>query len=82
MEGEREEGTEREGRGRIITFCVRRSRGEMYSGHGRLYVCVSVCPLLHSRTTACMTAKLTADMHFERDHLLFGMNENKIDTRH
>jgi len=45
-------GQKDRGRGRIITFCVRRSRGEMYSGHGRLYVGVSVCPLLHSRTTA------------------------------
>jgi len=30
----------------FITFRVRRSRrqGEMYIGHGRLYVCVSICP--------------------------------------
>jgi len=29
----------------FITFCVRRSRGEMYSGHGRVcvYVCLCVC---------------------------------------
>jgi len=28
---------------RLITFRVRRSRGEMYIGHGRLCACVSVC---------------------------------------
>jgi len=28
---------------RLITFRMRRSRGEMYSGHGRLCVCLSVC---------------------------------------
>ena len=35
------------------TFRVRRSRGEMYIGHGRhvcLTVCVSVCPSSHSHT--------------------------------
>jgi len=26
----------------LITFCVRHSRGEMYIGHGHLYVCLSV----------------------------------------
>jgi len=26
-----------------VTFRVRRSRGEMYIGHGRLCVCVSAC---------------------------------------
>jgi len=32
----------------FITFRVRRSRGEMYIGHARLCVCMSVCPtLLH-----------------------------------
>jgi len=36
---------------RFITFRVRRSRGEMYIGHGRLSVCVSVCPSPHSHTT-------------------------------
>ena len=36
----------------LITSHVRRSRGEMYSCHGRLCVCVSVCPLPHSHTTA------------------------------
>jgi len=34
----------------IIAFHVKRSRGEMYSGHGRLSVCLSVCPLPHSYT--------------------------------
>jgi len=34
----------------LITFRVRRSRGEMYIGHGRL--CVFVCPSPHSHTTA------------------------------
>jgi len=36
----------------IITFCVMHlhSRGKMYSGHGHL--CLSVCPLPHSHTTA------------------------------
>jgi len=28
----------------FITFRVTHSRGEMYIGHGRLCVCVSVCP--------------------------------------
>jgi len=32
----------------LITFRLRRSRGEMYSGHGRL----CVYPSLHSHTTA------------------------------
>jgi len=27
----------------IITFRVRRSRGEMYIGHGHLCMCLSVC---------------------------------------
>jgi len=27
----------------LITFRVRRSRGEMYIGHGRLWVCLCVC---------------------------------------
>ena len=36
----------------IVTFCVGRSRGEMYSGHGRLCVCVYVCPSPHSHTTS------------------------------
>jgi len=36
----------------ISPFRVRRSRVEMYSGHGRLCVCVSVCPSPHSHTTA------------------------------
>jgi len=30
----------------VITFRVRRSRGEMYIGHGRLSVCVCVCVCL------------------------------------
>ena len=38
---------------RIFTSCVRyNSRGEMYIGHDRLCVCVSVCPSPHSHTTA------------------------------
>jgi len=32
----------------FITFCVRRSRGEIYISHGRL----SVCPSPHSHTIA------------------------------
>ena len=28
---------------RVTTFRVRHSRGEVYIGHGRLRVCVSVC---------------------------------------
>jgi len=42
----------------FITFRVRRSRGEMYIGHARLYVCLcvciclSVCPSPHSHTNA------------------------------
>jgi len=36
----------------VIAFCVRLSRGEMYSGHTRLRVCLSVCPSPHSHTTA------------------------------
>ena len=31
----------------IITFSARRSQGEMYTGHGRLCVCLSVCLLAH-----------------------------------
>ena len=27
----------------LVIFRVRRSRGEMYTGHGRLCVCMSVC---------------------------------------
>jgi len=36
----------------VITFGVRRSRGEMYISHGHLCVCLSVCPSPHSHTTA------------------------------
>jgi len=36
----------------FITFCVKCSRSEMYIGHGRLCVCLSVCPSPHSYTTA------------------------------
>ena len=39
----------------FVTFRVKHSQGEMYSGHGRLCVCVSVCLLClspHSYTTA------------------------------
>jgi len=39
----------------VITLRVRRSQREMYIGHGRLFVCVSVClpvcPSPHSHTT-------------------------------
>jgi len=35
----------------LITLRVSRRR-EMYSGHPRLSVCVSVCPSPHSYTTA------------------------------
>jgi len=35
----------------FITFCMRHSRGEMYIGLGRLYICVSVCASPHSHTT-------------------------------
>jgi len=37
---------------KFITFRVRRSRGEMYIGHGRLCVFVPVCPSPHSHITA------------------------------
>jgi len=30
----------------LITFRVRRSRGEMYIGHGRLCLCVCLCVCL------------------------------------
>ena len=36
----------------VITFRVRRSRGEMYIGHGRLSVCVCMC--------VCVCLSLTA----------------------
>ena len=36
----------------IFTFRVSRRRREMYSGHGRLCVCLCVCRSPHSRTTA------------------------------
>jgi len=36
----------------LITFRVRVSRNEMYNGHGRLCVCLSLCPSPHSHTTA------------------------------
>jgi len=40
----------------LFIFRVRRSRGEMYIGHGRLCaclsVCLSVCPSPHSHTAA------------------------------
>ena len=36
----------------MFTFRMRRSRGEMYIGHSRLCVRVSVCPSPHSHTTA------------------------------
>jgi len=38
-------------RGLVITCRSRHSRDEMYICHGRLCVCVSVCPSPHSRTT-------------------------------
>jgi len=31
----------------VITFRVRRNRGEMYIGHGRLYVCLSLAAFPH-----------------------------------
>ena len=33
--------------GLFVTFSVKRSRGEMYSGHGRLSVCLSVAAFPH-----------------------------------
>jgi len=36
----------------VIAFRVSRRRREMYTGHARLSVCVSVCPSHHSHTTA------------------------------
>jgi len=36
----------------VVTFRVRRSRGEMYIGHGRLCICACVCPSPHFHTTA------------------------------
>jgi len=36
------DGLQHKGNPRIITFRVRRSRGEMYIGYGRLCVCLSV----------------------------------------
>ena len=44
----------------VISFRVRRSRGEMYSGHGRLCVCVyvSVCSSPHSHITARTGCKM------------------------
>jgi len=35
----------------LVTFPVRRSRGEMYIGYGRLCVCVFVCPSPHFQTS-------------------------------
>jgi len=34
----------------VITFRVRRSRGEMYIGHSRLCVCLSLDAFPHART--------------------------------
>jgi len=34
--------------GMVITFRVRRRRREMYCGHPRLCVCLSVCPRPHA----------------------------------
>ena len=31
----------------LVTFCVSRRRREMYCGHARLCVCLSVCPWPH-----------------------------------
>jgi len=39
----------------VITFRVRHSRGEIYIGHGRLCVCMSVCPSHHSHTRLTIT---------------------------
>jgi len=38
----------------LITFRVRHSRGEMYVGHGRLCVCLSVCLSLAAFPHYCM----------------------------
>jgi len=38
----------------LITFRVSCRRREMYSGHARLCVCLSVCPSPHSHTTALL----------------------------
>ena len=40
---------------------MKRSRGEMYSGHDRLCVCLSVCPSPHSHTTVhCANPDVTS----------------------
>jgi len=44
----------------VVTFCVRRSRGEMCSGHGRLCACLSVC------LSVCLSA-LSAVPHYWTD---------------
>jgi len=36
----------------LVTFCVNRRRREMYCGHARLCVCLSVCSRPHARTIA------------------------------
>jgi len=46
----------------MITFRVRRSRGEMYVGHGRLSVCVCVCLSLTAVQHYCMDPDATWGM--------------------
>jgi len=36
----------------MIAFRMSRRRREVYSGHGRLWVCLCVCPSPHAHTTA------------------------------
>jgi len=38
-----------------ITFCARRSQGEMYIGHGRLCVCLSLAAFQHCCTDTDVT---------------------------
>jgi len=43
----------------VFTFRVRRSRGEMYSGQGRLCVCVCVCVSLAAFPYYCTDPDVT-----------------------
>jgi len=43
----------------VLPFCVKRSRGKMYIGHGRLRVCVSVCLSLAAFPHYCTDPDLT-----------------------
>jgi len=45
-----------------ITFRVRRSRAEIYSGHDHLYVCVSVCLSLAAFPHYCTVPDVTWGM--------------------